>query len=502
MQSLFLDGGLFRAALVETNSALLVNRARLNRINIFPVPDGDTGNNLLATLEAALQKTADVAESDLSEVAEAAFRGAREGSCGSSGAIFAQYLGGWAAAFSGLKKAGAGPLAHAMVRGSAMAYRAVLEPVEGTILTVARESAGAAEKESSKGTLESTLHAAYRQARITLLSTARVLPQLGHQAVIDAGGWGLLIFLSSLAKVLQLELGEEDVNIEPFSFHRSAGNLFDFTHPYDMEFKVKSRLEIETKIRALIRSSGSELITHTTAGDCSIHIHTMHPLEIVEKVSVLAPPVGIIIRDMRSQHDLLLGGNGSPVRSYTTIAIGRSPGFLALFAMAGADASISIDNLLSKRRLFEEFSGGKILVVSSEKVIFPVPETSVLVLNDEVRVLAALFSAFSRDKPAPETIKKAAGHLRMARIIQNRELYSALINGYPDQWSSLEQALESALILLEPVGRELMTIYYGKEYHRSVLEKIIPLLLKKFPMLERIEMYFGGQDIPIIVSLE
>jgi dihydroxyacetone kinase-like predicted kinase len=170
-----LDGKIFQAALEETATQLNVKRENLNQINVFPVPDGDTGNNLLATLESALQETENSNSTNLAEVAAAAFRGARNGSCGNSGAIFAQYLKGWAAAFSGLEKAGARQLALAMAQGAKKTYNTVVNPIEGTILTVAREAAEAAVEESATGNLAKTMLAAYRQARKSLLQTSRAM---------------------------------------------------------------------------------------------------------------------------------------------------------------------------------------------------------------------------------------------------------------------------------------------------------------------------------------
>src|SRR5690554_3230454 len=152
-----IDGITFQAVLKETVVKLKEKREAINQINVFPVPNGDTGNNMLATLELAYREAEKAASSSLHDVANAASRGAREGSTGNSGSIFAQYLRGWAAAFSNLDRADARAVSLAQSLGTQNAYEAVMEPVEGTILTVAREAAEAAKKEATGGSLTNTL---------------------------------------------------------------------------------------------------------------------------------------------------------------------------------------------------------------------------------------------------------------------------------------------------------------------------------------------------------
>lgn len=258
-----LDGKIFQAALKKTVEKLHEKREILNQINVFPVPDGDTGNNMLATLESAFHETKNITSGSLQDVAAAAYRGAREGSTGNSGAIFAQYLKGWAAAFSNLEIAGAMQLSEAQTEGTKKAYSAVLKPVEGTILTVAREAAEVAKKVSLNNNLTDTLLASYHQARKTLVKTSKVLPELRKQKMVDAGGWGLLIFLSAILEVMNISTGKAEFNFKSRMNYFQSREDFQFDNPYDMEFLVTAKSSIESEIRNLIKDSGTELITQT-----------------------------------------------------------------------------------------------------------------------------------------------------------------------------------------------------------------------------------------------
>jgi uncharacterized protein len=179
-----LDGSIFLEALRDTTERMRLNREALNRINVFPVPDGDTGNNLLHTLEAALQEARHVSGLHLGSIVEAASSGAHNGSCGSSGAIFAQFLKGWAEILAHQERAGVDSLVKALGEGAKRAYTAVVRPVEGTILTVARKAAEGARLASSGGDMTETLRAVYRQGLHALNATPRMLEALGRRGVV------------------------------------------------------------------------------------------------------------------------------------------------------------------------------------------------------------------------------------------------------------------------------------------------------------------------------
>jgi len=501
LSNLCLDGKIFQAALEETATQLNVKRENLNQINVFPVPDGDTGNNLLATLESALQETENSNSTGLAEVTAAAFRGARNGSCGNSGAIFAQYLKGWAAAFSGLEKAGARQLALAMAQGAKKAYNTVVNPIEGTILTVAREAAEAAVEESATGNLAKTMLAAYRQARKSLLQTSRAMSSLCNHNVIDAGGWGLLIFFYAILKVMGIQDGEAEFAFKPKMYFFQNRERFQFINPYDMEFVVSAAADSESEIRASLQELGSDLITQSNQGTCHVHIHTTNPLTVIERVVSLAPLSDIIIRDMRSQHNIRHGLTEGD-KNYTTLVFGKSPGFLAMFAMAGAEMAISVNAVKKKIRLLEEYDLKSTLLLSLEEFTLPLPNISAVVVQEEVRILAALVSLYSLEKPSFEAVRNAAEYPRVARIVRKNNHFETYIKEVLFASGDYEESVAGAVSILEPHKGEVLTIFYDKVSSRAALEEYQTILLKEFPVLESIEIYYGGQDDSLILSLE
>lgn len=180
---------------------LTANRVAIDRLNVFPVPDGDTGTNMVLTFEAALEETGKIDPVSISDVARAAARGALLGARGNSGVILSQIVGGMAKGLEGLKECTPLQFAHSLSVGSKVAYDAVSKPVEGTILTVARHAASGAMEAAEEGaSVEAVLARATDTAARSVKDTPNRLAVLKEAGVVDAGGQGLLIILEGLLK--------------------------------------------------------------------------------------------------------------------------------------------------------------------------------------------------------------------------------------------------------------------------------------------------------------
>ncbi|HKG50718.1 MAG TPA: DAK2 domain-containing protein, partial [Actinomycetales bacterium] len=191
-----LDAGAVRRWAVDALDRLRSHRDEIDGLNVFPVPDGDTGTNLCLTVESAVAAVEDVPDDDVREVADALATGALHGARGSSGVILSQLLQGWADALREHPDGGAGAVRSALARAADSAYAAVSRPSEGTMLSVARAAADGA---SRGGTLREVVSGALASARAALDRTPNQLDELGRAGVVDAGGRGLLLVLESLA---------------------------------------------------------------------------------------------------------------------------------------------------------------------------------------------------------------------------------------------------------------------------------------------------------------
>ena len=199
----YMDGNDFRKALVAGAQTLGENKELVNSLNVFPVPDGDTGTNMYLTVLSAVKESEKVGESRIGKVAAAASMGSLMGARGNSGVIFSQILRGFSRYVEPYDRVDGAQLAKALERAAQTAYQAVLKPVEGTMLTVARELAKAALDAAKRGDdIVSVLDSAIEHAQEVLDRTPEMLPTLKEAGVVDAGGKGLLLFIIGLRRGL------------------------------------------------------------------------------------------------------------------------------------------------------------------------------------------------------------------------------------------------------------------------------------------------------------
>jgi dihydroxyacetone kinase-like predicted kinase len=178
--------------------------SNIDSLNVFPVPDGDTGNNMLFSMRAALEEARAVSENSASEIAEAFARGALVGARGNSGIILSQFWQGLAQGIDGKKSINAADLAASMQKAAVLAFQALSKPVEGTILTVIRDIAAATRLESTgKDDLVSFMERVVNTARESVARTPQQLQVLREAGVVDAGGWGLQIILEGVLSYLR-----------------------------------------------------------------------------------------------------------------------------------------------------------------------------------------------------------------------------------------------------------------------------------------------------------
>src|SRR5467141_4848892 len=199
------DGQLFKRALLGSLSWLAANHEEVNRLNVVPVPDGDTGTNMLLTLQSAVEDVKESNAAEVSKIAKLASHGSLMGARGNSGVILSQIFRGFARAVEGKSSLTPAELAAALEEAANAAYRAVNKPTEGTILTVAREAgrAAAAAAASPGATIPRVIAAAADGARTAVLKTPSQLQILRDAGVVDAGGFGLQVILEGMLKTIE-----------------------------------------------------------------------------------------------------------------------------------------------------------------------------------------------------------------------------------------------------------------------------------------------------------
>jgi hypothetical protein len=353
------DGAGFLAAFRSAVAALEASVDEINSLNVFPVPDGDTGTNMLATVRAALEE-ADKAgpEADAERIAQAASFGALMGARGNSGVITSQILAGMAHGLAGKRRFNGLDLAHALDAGTKTAYKAVAKPVEGTILTVIREASAAAVTAAERdNNVETVLAATVEAAERAVAKTPSLLPILREAHVVDAGGQGLFrLFQGALEAARGRPLGEgavaapgAGVAARPAVPAVPAGEEVGFG--YETVYLVQARPGQPLDVRAIqahLESIGDSVLVAGDGHLAKVHVHNDRPDAVIGYGLSVGMLSRITIENLDSQAQDVrearaaafvgeAGGPGSALRTATTAVAGVGGGDAATGALAGAD---------------------------------------------------------------------------------------------------------------------------------------------------------------------
>jgi uncharacterized protein len=314
MKISYLDGSRLRRALMAAGVRLSSERAALNRINVFPVADGDTGTNLALTLRSVTDRLRTTSARSISDVANQAAEAAVLGARGNSGMLFSQFFLGFAEALDGRDRASGDALAAALYRGAERVAGALDEAVEGTIVTVTRDVALAGVQGAGQdvATLLTTL---VEEARASLARTPNLLPVLKEAGVVDAGARGFVLILEATRQYLT---GGDPRSVDVSATESPEGQA-EAPEAATVRSREKERYRFctevlvrgealpgEAAVRSLLRSRGDSLIVSRTTEALKVHIHTDEPEKVFESLAALGRVVTRKAEDMRVQAELMV----------------------------------------------------------------------------------------------------------------------------------------------------------------------------------------------------
>lgn len=317
-----LDGENFSQMIISGANNLYNNRHTVDDLNVFPVPDGDTGTNMSLTITALSRELSQKKASSLTKAADimafAALRGAR----GNSGVILSQFFRGISKSLKGMNECGTAEFASALNDGSAAAYKAVMRPTEGTILTVAREAAAGAQiAASGGGDITAVLEAAVKRGNDALKKTPEQLPALKQAGVVDAGGqgWmfvleGALEFLHSGKSVIKNDDTPHEEKPQPKHRAQESISTEDIKFSYCTEFIIekKEKGASADKFRETISPKGDCMLVIDDEDIVKVHIHTNHPGFVLEEAIKLGEMINLKIDNMKHQHNSLISEAAAP----------------------------------------------------------------------------------------------------------------------------------------------------------------------------------------------
>jgi DAK2 domain fusion protein YloV len=349
------------------------HRDHLNALNVYPVPDADTGINLYSTLGGVVEALPDVAEDDMARVCSSIRKGAMLGARGCSGVITSQLLGALVGSLGGAEDIDGPALAAGLGAATEAAYRAVLRPVEGTILTVLREAAQAAGTVAD-GSLVEVLDAARAAAGAALERTPEQLPQLKAAGVVDAGGSGLVLFLDSLLHVVD----QRPLPEPPLTFAgQRASEMPDDMPRYEVVVRLEAPAEVMGEFRAVWERLGNEsTMLVDSGGDWVCHIHTNHRDAAIEAARAAGVVHDLRVTDMAEQMMQLRTVHSDRVAVVVVAAgSGLQDRFLEMGASGvvagGATKNPSTAELL---QAVESTGAGTVIVLPNDENVTPAAE--------------------------------------------------------------------------------------------------------------------------------
>ncbi|MCX7695576.1 MAG: DAK2 domain-containing protein [Caloramator sp.] len=516
------------------------NKEMVNALNVFPVPDGDTGTNMSATMMSAVTELNKVTNESIKAVVDAASMGTLMGARGNSGVILSQLIRGFAKFLKDKEKLTTKDFALALKEGVATAYKAVMKPTEGTILTVSRESADKA-IEISKYTsdFEEFLSGVCRAAEQSLNKTPEILPVLKQANVVDAGGMGLLVIYKGMLRYIKEGKVEEikkdfEAKKEEKITVQDVFNTEDIKFAYCTEFFIKTKNSDPDKFKNKIEHLGDSMVVVGTEELIKVHIHTNNPGIVLEEALKIGELIKIKIDNMKEQHrhviDLDKNENvevknvvEQEEKEYGLVTVAMGDGLTNIFKDLG------VDYVIEGGQTMNPSTQDILLAINSinAKNIFVLPNNSNIILAaEQARDLAnknvyvvptksipqgvtALVS-FDYDATPEENFETLCEVIKTVKtgqvtfavrdtVFNDVEVKEgnkiAIANGKLIEASEdLEEITLKLIDTLVDENSQLITVFYGNGITEEEAEALQSKLEEKYKSVD-VTIYYGGQPL-------
>jgi uncharacterized protein len=537
------DGPLFKRALLGSLSWLSANHEEVNRLNVFPVPDGDTGTNMLLTLQSAVEDIKESNAAEVSKIAKLASHGSLMGARGNSGVILSQIFRGFARAVEGKSSLSPAELATAFEEAANAAYRAVNKPTEGTILTVAREAgrSAAAAASGPDATVPGVIAAAAAGARAAVLKTPSQLQILRDAGVVDAGGFGLQIILEGMLKTVE----ESESSLAALAASRPlaspaasqvAVELPEGGWGYCTEFLIEgTNLDLD-RIKNQIEALGNSVLVVGEPELVKVHVHTDDPTRVITLAGAHGKLLKLNVGDMSTQHRRILEDAGQAAgaprsNGVGVVAVVAGSGLVEIFRGLGVDAIVeggqtmnpsTQDMLTAIESLpYDEvvlLPNNKNVILAAKQVLGLTKKNVHVIETHSVPQGVAAVVAFRGDRPGAENIAAMKAEAERVQTIEvTHAVRDTRSNGLKvkkgDVIGLINDKLEfagtdygevvnKALSKLGADSYELVTVYRGEGASDDELQKLESDIRSTHPGLE-VEVQQGGQQhYPFILSIE
>ncbi len=531
----YIDGPLLKKMFIGASNLLEKNKDLIDSLNVFPVPDGDTGTNMSLTMQAAVRELKNSDVENVEKIVSIISNGSLMGARGNSGVILSQILRGFSKALENTESINTITLADALDRGSKTAYRAVMKPIEGTILTVARESAQyAVEACKDQKDIVLFLEQVIEAGKTSLDKTPELLPVLKESGVVDAGGKGFIVILEGLLSAL---IGEQTISVEPedviFSFDKVTPQNKNIEFGYCTEFIINNNTKCSEAFAKQIKDIGDSMMVVEGDGFIKVHVHTNNPGVVLDRALEIGELIDIKIDNMRYQHRSNFEAESTnqskdidqveELKEYGFITVAMGEGIKNIFKDLNVDYIISGGQTMNPStedilKAVEEINATNIIVLPnngniilaanqakelSDKNLMVLPTKTIpegisalLEFNEELEVMdniENMTNAFERINTAQVTFSVRD------TTLDGKEIKKDDILGINDGKLILvgKNIEEVTLKLIDSTltdDSELITVFYGEDITEEEGKRIIDVLEERYSDFD-IELIYGGQPI-------
>lgn len=515
----------------------------VNSLNVFPVPDGDTGTNMSLTFKSAVADLEGLDSKTIGEVSKRLAKGALMGARGNSGVILSQIFRGIAKGLEGKTEATIEDIKASMIEGANFAYKAVMRPTEGTILTIIK-AAGEAAMSSSSGDIIALFQDICKHSKIMLDKTPEMLPQLKQAKVVDAGGMGLLILLNGMLEALtkntKIELfGEDQIkdNSNASQVLESNINPEDIEFGYCTEFIILSETVDIPKFKGELEKRGDSIVLVGLDDIVKVHIHTNDPGEVLSMAVKMGELSKIKIDNMREQHRSLIVENeapgkaneeaasegfSEPPKSYGFVTVARGEGIKDIFEDLGVDEVIEggqtmnpstqdiVDsiNKINAEVIFVLPNNKNIIMAASQAVDLVEDKKVVVIPTKTIPQGITAITMFNLDGSIDENeaimndslTNVISGSVTYAvkdtedngRTIKEGDILGLLEGKISEIGADKYEICEKLIDNMVTEDSELITIFYGEGCEEEKVEELVASLEEKYPDLD--VQYFNGKQ--------
>lgn len=552
MQMYKMDGLVFKTLVINGAENLKLNYQKIDALNVFPVPDGDTGTNMKMTIEAGVNEIRDLKEKNIYEISKRLSRGMLMGARGNSGVILSQLFRGLFNGFQGYDEVDAIKLAKAFEAGVEQAYKAVMKPVEGTILTVAREASEKMLKVvNSKMTIPEFFELYLQEVQASLERTPELLPVLKESGVVDSGGAGYLCIIEGMYKALQGEL----ISIEPYKSNLHTASILttakgqkEYEFGYCTEFILQLSKDRVPDIDAFKESTmlerisdlGESIVVVKDDDLVKVHLHTLTPGQVLTRAQEFGEFLTLKIENMTVQHSQVVttngNGNGQSQfeqetyqrpeirKKYAIVAVASGQGLINTFKEMGADYVVEGGQTMNPStqdflRAYRMLNAEHILVFPNNKnIILTARQSSKFVKDAQVHVIetttiAQGFAALTMldlngepeeviadiskviDNVVTGLITYAIRDTDIGGLQIKKDDYIGILNG--KIVTSRRRRIDSVKELIQLANvedKEIITIIHGEGVPPREVNDLVRFIEKNYSNLE-VDVIEGNQDV-------